>query len=164
MTTSFECSILYLELRNNKKHQRKGMNKMEHMIRTFEFEGTDKEVKIKVITPLGDCDNWDMLYLYTSYLIKELKKYHEEIEDIDTLDDVLMVLRGLAEEEKENKLTFNLDVWKIKERNYFMKSEYIVGYDGEIPSEIAFMIDLEDYEHLGLVEAQCEFSMTDYSK
>nr|DAY18656.1 MAG TPA: hypothetical protein [Caudoviricetes sp.] len=139
---------------------------MENMIRTFELEDTDKEVKIKVITPLGDCDNWDMLYLYTSYLINELKKYHEEIADINTLDDVLLALRGLSEEEKENKLTFNLDVWKKKEEcyNFFRGYNHIVGYDGDIPSEIAFMIDLEDYEHLGLAEVQCEFSFEDYSK
>lgn len=139
---------------------------MENMIRTFELEDTDKEVKIKVITPLGDCDNWDKLYLYTNYLKNKLEKYHEEIEDINTLDDVLMVLRGFAEEEKENRMTFKLDVWDKKEEcyNYFRGYNHIVGYDGKIPSEIAFMIDLEDYEHLGLVEMQCEFSMEDYSK
>lgn len=137
---------------------------MENMIRTFELQDTDKEVKLKVITPLWDYDNGEMLHSYTYYLRNELEKYHEEIADINTLDDVLMVLRGFAEEEKENKLTFNLDAWKIKEEfyNYYSDYNYIVGYDGDIPTEIAFMIDLDRYEHLGVVTVTCEFSIEDY--
>ena len=129
---------------------------MENMIRTFELKDTDKTVELKVVAPLRDGDNEEMLYAYTDYLIDILKHYHEDIEDVITLDDVLEVLEELAAEEKENRLTFGLNVWKVKEEfyNYFSDDNYIVNFD-----------DAEEddrYDYFGVVTVTCEFSVEDY--
>jgi len=134
---------------------------MEHMIRTFELKDTGKEVELKVITPLLDYDNCDMLDIYTDFLIEGIKQYHEDIEHIDTLDFLLAVLWDVAKEEKENRQTFELNVWRIKEEfynyDYFSDDNYIVSYDNYNGLEYTS----ENYDYLGLVTVQCEFSMED---
>lgn len=128
------------------------------MIRTVELKDTEKTVRIEVVEPLRNINNEEMLYAYTDYLMDELKHYHEDIEDVNTLDDVLAVLGEIGKEEKENRLTFKLNVWGVKEEFYEYFSDYnlIVNYEEEIELE---EVDIENYEHLGLVTVQCEFSI-----
>lgn len=134
---------------------------MKKMVRALELKDTDKKVRIEVVEPLRDGYNDEMLYTYTDYLMDELKHYHEDIEDINTLDDVLLVLGEMGKEEKENRLTFKFNVWEVKEEfyNYFSDYNFIVHYDEEIGLREA---DPEKYEHLGQVTVQCEFSIEDY--
>lgn len=134
---------------------------MENMIRTFELKDTNKEVELKVITPLLDYDNEELLDAYTDFLIKGIKQYHEDIEHIDTLDDLLLVEGDWAEEEKENKITYSLHVWRVKEEfyNQFSDDNYIVACDNYHGPNYAFE---DNYEHLGLVTVQCEYSVEDY--
>lgn len=131
------------------------------MIRTVELKDTDKAVRIEVVEPLRNINDDEMLYAYTDYLMDELKHYHEDIEDINTLDDVLLVLGELGKEEKENRLTFNLNVWEVKEEfyEYFSDYNFIVNYDKEIRFE---KVKSGNYEHLGQVTVQCKFSIKDY--
>lgn len=131
---------------------------MKNMIRAVELKDTDKTVRIEVVAPLRNIDNDEMLYAYTDYLMDELKHYHEDIEDVNTLDDVLLVLGEIGKEEKENRLTFKFNVWEIKEEFYNSFSDYnfIVNYEEEIELE---EVDPEKYEHLGQVTVQCEFSI-----
>lgn len=130
----------------------------KNMIRTVELKDTDKTVRIEVVLPLRNINNDEMLYAYTDYLMDELKHYHEDIEDVNTLDDVLDVLGEMGKEEKENRLTFKFNVWEVKEEfyNYFSDYNFIVHYDEDIYLE---EVDLENYEHLGQVTVQCEFSI-----
>lgn len=134
---------------------------MENMIRTFELKDTGKEVEFKVITPLWDSDNDEMLDAYTDYLIGGIKQYHEDIEHINTLDDLLLVEGDWAEEEKENKITYSLHVWRVKEEfyNQFSDNNYIVACDKHHGPNYAFE---DDYKYLGLVTVQCEYSIEDY--
>ncbi|RAN62378.1 hypothetical protein B8A44_07470 [Dolosigranulum pigrum] len=133
----------------------------KNMIRTVELKDTDKTVRIEVVEPLRDGYNDEMLYSYTDYLMDELKHYHEDIEDMNTLDDVLLVLGEIGKEEKENRITFKLNVWEVKEEfyNYFSEYNFIVHYDEDTYFK---EVDIENYEHLGLVTVQCEFSIEDY--
>lgn len=133
----------------------------ENMIRTIELKDTDKTVRIEVVSPLRNINNDEMLYAYTDYLMDELKHYHEDIEDVNTLDDVLLVLGEIGKEEKENRITFKLNVWEVKEEfyNYFSEYNFIVHYDEDTYFK---EVDIENYEHLGLVTVQCEFSIEDY--
>lgn len=80
--------------------------------------------------------------------------------DINTLDDILLVLGEMGREEK-NRLTFKFNVWKVKEEfyNYFSDYNFIVHYDEEIGLD---EVNSENYEHLGQVTVQCEFSIKDY--
>ena len=137
---------------------------MKKMVRGLELKDTDKIVRIEVVSPLRNINNDEMLYAYTDYLMDELKHYHEDIEDINTLDDVLAVLGEIGKEEKENNLTFNLNVWEIKEEFYNSFSDYnfVVNYDEEINPYFRLNINSENYEHLGQVAVQCEFSIEDY--
>lgn len=137
------------------------MYKIENMVRKFELRDTDKTIKIKVVTPLRDGYNDEMLYAYTDYLMDELKHYQEYHMDINTLDDILLILGEMGKEEKENRLTFNFNVWEVKEEfyNYFSEYNFIVHYDEDTYFK---EVDIENYEHLGLVTAQCEFSIEDY--
>mgnify|MGYP004495185929 CR=1 FL=1 len=133
----------------------------ENMIRTIELKDTDKTVRIEVVSPLRNINNDEMLYAYTDYLMDELKHYHEDIEDVNTLDDVLLVLGEIGKEEKENRITFKLNVWEVKEEfyNYFSEYNFIVHYDEDTYFK---EVDIENYEHLGLVTVQYEFSIEDY--
>ena len=133
---------------------------MKKMVRGLELKDTDKIVRIEVVSPLRNVDNDEMLYAYTDYLRDELKHYHEDIEDINTLDDVLLVLGELGKEEKENNLTFKLNVWEVKEEfyEYFSDYNFVASYDDEIRLED---VNSENYEHLGQVTVQCKFSIKD---
>lgn len=141
---------------------------MENMIRTFELQDTEKAVRIEVVEPLRNINNDEMLYAYTDYLMDELKHYHEDIEDVNRLDDVLAVLGELGKEEKENRLTFKLNVWEVKEEyyEYFSDYNFVASYDEEINPYFRrdVNVDPEKYEHLGQVTVQCEFSIEDYSE
>lgn len=131
---------------------------MKKMVRGLELKDTDKIVRIEVVSPLRNVDNDEMLYAYTDYLRDELKHYHEDIEDVNTLDDVLAVLGKIGKEEKENTLTFNLNVWEVKEEfyEYFSDYNFVASCDDEIRLED---VNSENYEYLGQVTVQCEFSI-----
>ena len=128
------------------------------MVRGLELKDTDKIVRIEVVSPLRNVDNDEMLYAYTDYLRDELKHYHEDIEDVNTLDDVLAVLEEIGKEEKEKTLTFNLNVWEVKEEfyEYFSDYNFVASYDDEIRLED---VSSENYEYLGQVTVQCKFSI-----
>lgn len=128
------------------------------MVRGLELKDTDKIVRIEVVSPLRNVDNDEMLYAYTDYLRDELKHYHEDIEDVNTLDDVLAVLGEIGKEEKENNLTFKLNVWEVKEEfyEYFSDYNFVASYDDEIRLED---VSSENYEYLGQVTVQCKFSI-----
>lgn len=134
---------------------------MEHMVKIFELKDTNKEVKLKVVEPLRDYGHEEMLDNYTDYLIGGIKQYHEDIEHINTLDDLLLVEGDWAEEEKENRLTYGLHVWRVKEEfyNQFSDDNYIIACEKHHGPNYAFE---DDYEHLGLVTVQCEYSIEDY--
>lgn len=136
---------------------------MKKMVRALELKDTDKKVRIEVVEPLRNINNDEMLYAYTDYLMDELKHYHEDIEDINTLDDVLAVLGEIGKEEKENRITFKLNVWEVKEEfyEYFSDYNFVASYDEEINPYFRrdVNVDPEKYEHLGQVTVQCEFSI-----
>ena len=131
------------------------IEEVERLTFSFELKDTNKEVQLRIIDTYEDESSEELLHLYTQYLIKELKYYHENIENIDTLNDVLAVLGRLGIKTEGNEIAFHLNVWGIKKEfyNVFNNDNYIIDYDSDRD------VDLHRHEYWGHSLLSYEFSI-----